>query len=61
MWYETGLAPVQAYAGAKLLMNLSTSPYHAGKGDFRESMFAARASDNIVICATLDAVRNTTG
>ena len=51
MWYETGPATVQAYAGARLLVNISASPYHAGKGDFREKMLAARASDNVAIVA----------
>jgi len=51
MWYEAGPATVQAYAGAKLLVNISASPYHAGKGDFRERMLATRAIDNAAIVA----------
>ena len=51
MWYEAGPATVQAYAGAKLLVNISASPYHAGKGDFRERMLATRATDNVAIVA----------
>ncbi len=51
MWYEAGPAMVQAYAGAKMLINISASPYHAGKGDFRERMLAIRASDNVAIVA----------
>ncbi|HUV46137.1 MAG TPA: nitrilase-related carbon-nitrogen hydrolase, partial [Dehalococcoidia bacterium] len=51
MWYEAGPAMVQAYAGANLLINISASPYHAGKGDFRERMLAVRASDNVAIVA----------
>jgi NAD+ synthase (glutamine-hydrolysing) len=49
MWYEAGPALVQAYAGAKVLINISASPYHAGKGLFRERMLATRASDSIAI------------
>ncbi len=49
MWYEAGPAIVQAYAGAKVLINISASPYHAGKGLFRERMLATRASDSIAI------------
>ena len=49
MWYETGPATVQAYAGAKLLVNISASPYHAGEGDFRERMLADRATANVAI------------
>jgi len=51
MWYETGPATMQAYAGAKLLINISASPYHAGKGGFRERMLATRAADNVAIVA----------
>jgi len=49
MWYEAGPALVQAYAGAKVLINISASPYHAGKGLFRERMLATRASDSLAI------------
>jgi NAD+ synthase (glutamine-hydrolysing) len=49
MWYEAGPAIVQAYAGAKVLINISASPYHAGKGLFRERMLATRASDSLAI------------
>jgi len=51
MWYEAGPATVQAYAGARLLVNISASPYHAGKGHFRERMLATRAADNTAIVA----------
>ncbi|GAH82768.1 unnamed protein product, partial [marine sediment metagenome] len=46
MWYEAGPATVQAYAGARLLVNINASPYHAGKGDSRERMLTTRAIDN---------------
>ena len=49
MWYEAGPAIMQAYAGASVLINISASPYHAGKGLCRESMLATRASDSIAI------------
>jgi len=49
MWYEAGPALVQAYGGAKVLINISASPYHAGKGLFRERMLATRASDSMAI------------
>ncbi|HEY4711422.1 MAG TPA: NAD+ synthase [Dehalococcoidia bacterium] len=51
MWYETGPATVQASAGARLLVNISASPYHAGKGLSRERMLATRAADNVAIVA----------
>jgi NAD+ synthase (glutamine-hydrolysing) len=49
MWYEAGPAIVQAYAGAAILINISASPYHAGKELFRERMLATRASDSLAI------------
>jgi NAD+ synthase (glutamine-hydrolysing) len=49
MWYEAGPAIVQAHAGARVLVNISASPYHAGKGLFRERMLATRASDSMAI------------
>ena len=49
MWYEAGPAIVQANAGARMLINISASPYHAGKGFFRERMLATRASDSVAI------------
>lgn len=51
IWYETGPATVQAYAGARVLVNISASPYNAGKGILRERMLAIRASDNVAIVA----------
>jgi NAD+ synthase (glutamine-hydrolysing) len=56
IWYETGPATVQAYAGARLLVNISASPYHAGKGFSRERMLATRAADNVAIVAYINLV-----
>jgi NAD+ synthase (glutamine-hydrolysing) len=44
----------EAAAGATLLLNISASPYHAGKGAEREEMFAERARANaacVAFCA----------
>lgn len=49
MWYEAGPALVQARAGASVLVNISASPYQAGKGLLRERMFATRALDSAAI------------
>jgi len=49
MWYEAGPAIVETYAGARVLLNISASPYHAGKELFRERMLATRASDSLAI------------
>jgi NAD+ synthase (glutamine-hydrolysing) len=51
IWYEAGPATVQAYAGAEVIINISSSPYHAGKGASRQRMLATRAADNITIVA----------
>ena len=51
IWYETGPATAQAYAGAEVIVNISSSPYHFGKGNFRERMIATRAADNVAIFA----------
>jgi NAD+ synthase (glutamine-hydrolysing) len=51
IWYEAGPATVQAYAGAEVIINISASPYHAGKGESREKMIATRALDNVAIFA----------
>jgi len=51
IWYEVGPASVQAFAGAEVIVNISASPYHFGKGSAREKMIATRARDNVVIIA----------
>ncbi len=51
IWYEAGPATAQAYAGAEVIVNISASPYHSGRGNYRERMLATRASDNVAIFA----------
>ncbi len=52
IWYPDGPTEAQAFAGgASLIVNLSASPYHAGKGGFRERMLATRAADNTAVVA----------
>jgi len=51
IWYENGPATAQAYAGAEIIINISASPYHAGKGDARRIMLSTRAADNAAIIA----------
>jgi NAD+ synthase (glutamine-hydrolysing) len=41
----------EALAGASLIVNLSASPYHAGKGVERERMIIQRARDNLCVVA----------
>jgi NAD+ synthase (glutamine-hydrolysing) len=51
IWYPGGPAKLEALAGAQLVINISASPYHAGKGSARERMLATRAADNVVCVA----------
>jgi NAD+ synthase (glutamine-hydrolysing) len=52
IWYPAGPPEIQALkGGARLLINISASPYHAGKGHAREQMLRTRASDNAAVVA----------
>ena len=51
IWYENGPVTAQAYAGAEVIINISASPYHAGKGDARRIMLSTLAADNMAIIA----------
>mgnify|MGYP001009473371 CR=1 FL=1 len=51
IWYPEGPPQLQARGGAHLLLNLSASPYHAGKAAARERMLATRAADNVAVVA----------
>lgn len=46
IWYPDGPCMNQALAGAQLIININSSPYHASKWRFRERMVSTRASDN---------------
>jgi NAD+ synthase (glutamine-hydrolysing) len=51
IWEPGPPASDEALAGATLIVNISASPYHAGKGGDRERMFAQRARDNLACVA----------
>ncbi|HSZ13816.1 MAG TPA: NAD+ synthase [Solirubrobacteraceae bacterium] len=51
IWEPGPPASDEAHAGATLILNISASPYHAGKGAERERMFAQRARDNLACIA----------
>ena len=51
IWEPGPPASDEAAAGATLLVNLSASPYHAGKGSERERMLVQRARDNVAAVA----------
>jgi NAD+ synthase (glutamine-hydrolysing) len=48
IWEPGPPATDEALAGARVIVNLSASPYHAGKGLEREAMLVQRARDNNV-------------
>ena len=56
IWYPTGPTTAQALAGAELVVTINGSPYHAGKGQFREKMLSTRASDDLVCLAFVNTV-----
>src|SRR3954466_796349 len=47
IWEPGPPATAEALGGAQLIVNLSASPYHAGKGVERERMLVQRAVDNL--------------
>lgn len=52
IWYPNGPPEAQALHGqAQVLVNISASPYYAGKGRVRERMLATRAVDDVAIVA----------
>ena len=56
IWFASGPTEAQSYNGAHLIVNINASPYHRGKGDWREKMLATRASDNGVVLAYVNLV-----
>jgi len=52
IWYPDGPVLQQATSGgAEVIINISSSPYHAGKRRWREKMLSTRAADNNVVVA----------
>ncbi|MBI2865905.1 MAG: NAD+ synthase [Chloroflexi bacterium] len=49
IWYPGPPTSIQCQAGAEVIVNINSSPYHAGKRGFRERMLATRATDYGVI------------
>jgi NAD+ synthase (glutamine-hydrolysing) len=57
LWYPGDPIRTQAlYGGAELIINISASPYHAGKSTLREKMISTRATDNVAIVAFCNSV-----
>jgi NAD+ synthase (glutamine-hydrolysing) len=51
IWVPGAPMTDEALAGARLVLNISASPYQAGKGRQREQMIAQRARDNLAAVA----------
>jgi NAD+ synthase (glutamine-hydrolysing) len=51
IWHPGPPITELALAGAQLIINISASPYHAGKGQARHRMLATRAADNVAYVA----------
>jgi NAD+ synthase (glutamine-hydrolysing) len=51
IWVPGAPLTDEALAGARLIVNISASPYHAHKGHEREAMIAQRARDNLAAVA----------
>ncbi|TMB66884.1 MAG: NAD+ synthase [Chloroflexi bacterium] len=53
IWYPGDPTEAQGKAGARVIVNINGSPYHAGKRKFREEMLAERARDyGVFVCYT---------
>jgi NAD+ synthase (glutamine-hydrolysing) len=48
IWFEEGPTRQQARDGARIVINISASPYHMGKGRQRQQMLSRRAKENRV-------------
>jgi NAD+ synthase (glutamine-hydrolysing) len=56
IWIQGPPETVEAREGARIILNISASPYHVGKGLEREAMVRQRATDNdaaFVFCALI--------
>jgi NAD+ synthase (glutamine-hydrolysing) len=56
IWHPDGPQRAQALAGAEVIVNISCSPYYAGKRRYREEMLATRATDSAVIVCYVNLV-----
>ena len=56
VWFPGGPMREQALAGARVIVNINASPFHAGKTRQRERMLATRATDNAVVVAYVNQV-----
>jgi NAD+ synthase (glutamine-hydrolysing) len=51
IWYPAGPTETQALYGAQVVINISSSPFHSGKGRDRDRMLSTRAADSVAAVA----------
>ena len=56
IWYDTGPATVQRLAGAEAVVNITSSPYHRGRGAQRRAMLSKRAAQHGLFVAYVNVV-----
>ena len=56
IWYSTGPLDRLALDGARLIININASPFHAGKTRNRERIVATRAADSTVAVAYVNQI-----
>ena len=57
IWYPGGPVEEQVIrGGAEVIVNISASPYHAGKSQARRRMLSTRAADNLVVVCYVNLV-----
>ncbi len=56
IWYDAGPATVQRLAGAEAVVNITSSPYHRGRGAERRAMLSKRAAQHGMYVAYVNVV-----
>ncbi|MEW6143285.1 MAG: NAD+ synthase [Chloroflexota bacterium] len=56
IWHPSGPASIQTQRGAQIVVNISSSPYHAGKRTAREKMLTTRSADYTAVLAYVNMV-----
>ncbi|MCX8125939.1 MAG: NAD+ synthase, partial [Dehalococcoidia bacterium] len=56
IWHPSGPTSTQVQKGAQVVVNISASPYHVGKGAAREKMLTTRSTDYVVAVAYVNMV-----
>lgn len=56
IWYPSGPAEWESWAGAEVIVNINGSPYRVGVDDTRRRMLATRASDYMVALAYVNTI-----